>query len=311
MTGAKHRVFGTRSPTVRSRWPYAAPVPPAATDDEWVEQLPAAIAACAERWGLTAGAPLAGGLVGHVVACTTREGDAAALKLNPPSSDEFAGTPEQEAAALRAWGGRGAVELLAFAPDQRALLTRRAVPGTALPAGAEHAALTAVADVLRQLFDATIPPVAFAPLAEAVDRNLVRKLGVAGDERAPFEALIEKARASARSLATSASRELLLHGDLMDKNLLRHNDRVVAIDPMPCVGDPHADIGFWAATRIPAADLDARAADLARRLTCDAVRASRWAAVFAVGAACESWRPDTPELRAWVGSPRAADLLSG
>jgi streptomycin 6-kinase len=93
----------------------------AASDDEWVEQLPAAIAICAERWGLTLGEPLAGGLVGHVFACTTRDGDAAALKVNPPSSDEFAGAPEQEAAALRAWNGRGAVELLAFAPDQRAI----------------------------------------------------------------------------------------------------------------------------------------------------------------------------------------------
>jgi streptomycin 6-kinase len=285
-------------------------VPPA-TGREWTEQLPTAIAACAERWGLTVGEPLAGGLVGHVFACTTRDGDAAALKLTPPWSDAFAGTPEQEAAALRAWNGHGAVELLAFAPDRRALLTRRAVPGTALPPGEEHVAVTAVADVLSRLFDATIPPVVFTPLAEAVDRNLVRKLAVAGDERASLEPLIEKARASARSLAPSTSRELLLHGDLMDKNLLRHHDRVVAIDPMPCVGDPHADIGFWAAARIPAVDLDARAARLARLLTYDVDRAGRWAAVFAVGAACETWRPDTRELREWVGSPRAAGLLNG
>ena len=275
------------------------------------DQLRAAVAACAERWGLTLGEPLTGGLVGHVVACTTRDGDAAVLKLNPPSSDEFAGTPEQEAAALRAWNGRGAVELLAFAPEQRALLTRRAVPGTALPPREEHAALTAVADVLSQLFDATIPPVVFAPLAEAADRQLVRTLAVAGDGRERLEPLVDQARAAARSLATGTPRELLLHGDLMDKNLLLHHDRFVAIDPMPRVGDPHADIGFWAATRIPAAGLDARAADLARLLACDADRASRWAAVFAVGAACESWRPDTRELREWVASSRAADLLSG
>jgi streptomycin 6-kinase len=252
-----------------------------------------------------------GGLVGHVFACTTRDGDAAALKLNPPSSDGFAGTPEQEAAALRAWNGRGAVELLAFAPDQRALLTRRAVPGTPLPPGDEPAALAAVADVLAQLFDAAIPPVPFPPLAEVVDRGLVRTLAVAGEARERLEPSMERARASARALAVSAPRELLLHGDLMDKNLLRHRDRVVAIDPMPRVGDPHADIGFWAATRMPATGLDARAADLARLLACDPDRARRWAAVFAVGSACETWRPDTRELREWVASPRVVDLLSG
>jgi hypothetical protein len=30
----------------------------------------------------------------------------------------------------------------------------------------------------------------------------------------------------------------------MDKNLLRDRDLVLAIDPMPHVGDPHSDIGF-------------------------------------------------------------------
>jgi streptomycin 6-kinase len=282
-----------------------------ATDDEWIEKLPAAIAVCAGQWGLTIGEPLSGGLVGHVFACTTDDGDSAVLKLNPPSSDDFAGTPEQEAAALRAWDGHGAVELLGFAPDQRALLTRRALPGTPLPAGEERKARHTVASVLSQLFDAKIPKVGFAPLAEAVDRHLVRKLAGARDAREMLAPLIEKARTSAHSLATTASSEALLHGDVMDKNLLRDHDRVVAIDPMPHVGDQHSDIGFWAATRSPAGDLNARAADLARLVTCDPDRARRWAAVYAVGSACETWRADTRELREWVHSPRAAELLSG
>lgn len=283
----------------------------ATSDKEWVEQLPSAIAACAVRWGLTVGERLSGGLVGHVFACSTRDGDAAVLKLNPPSSDEFAATPEQEAAALDAWGGRGAVELLAYASDQRALLTRRALPGTSLVPYGEHEALTAVAGVLSQLFDATIPSVRLAPLAEAVDRHLARRLAVAGDARGMLDPLIEKARASARSLATCAAEEVLLHGDVMDKNLLQDYERVVAIDPMPHLGDPHSDIGFWAATRSPADRLDVRAAKLARLLDCDSDRALRWSAVYAVGSACETWRADTLELREWVRSARAAELLSG
>jgi streptomycin 6-kinase len=85
---------------------------------------------------------------------------------------------------------------------------------------------------------------------------------------------------------------------------------VVAIDPMPRVGDPHSDIGFWAATRSPTAGLETRASDLARLLDCDPARASRWAAIYAVGSACETWRPDTRELREWVRSARAGELLS-
>jgi streptomycin 6-kinase len=288
---------------------YPPPVP--ATDDEWIAELPSTLALCAERWGLRVAAPLPGGLVGHVYACTTSRGGAAVLKLNPPSSDGFAGTPEQEAAALRAWDGRGAVELLAFAAEQRALLTRRAIPGTALPPGAEQEALHAVADVLSRLFDATIPPLDFPQLAEAADRHLVRKLATAGDATEVLAPLIEAARAAARSLASSASSTVLLHGDVMDKNLLRDRDRVLAIDPMPRVGDAHSDLGFWAAMRTRPADLETRASGLARRLGCDPVRASRWAAIYAVGSACETWRRDTRELREWVRSPRAAELLSG
>jgi streptomycin 6-kinase len=281
------------------------------TDEEWIAQLPTTLAVCAERWGLRVAAPLQGGLVGHVYGCTTCSGDAAVLKLNPPSSDGFAGTPEQEAAALRAWGGRGAVELLAFGAEQRALLTRRALPGTALPPGEEDDALRSVADVLSRLFDATIPPLEFAPLAEAADRHLVRKLATAGDATEMLAPLIEWARASARSLAASAAGTVLLHGDVMDKNLLQDRERVVAIDPMPRVGDAHSDLGFWAAMRSPVADLEARASHLARLLDCDPARASRWAAIYAVGSACETWRPDTRELRQWVRSPRAAELLGG
>jgi len=184
-------------------------------------------------------------------------------------------------------------------------------PRHSAASGAEQEALHAVADVLSRLFDATIPPLDFPQLAEAADRHLVRKLATAGDATEVLAPLIEAARAAARSLASSASSTVLLHGDVMDKNLLRDRDRVLAIDPMPRVGDAHSDLGFWAAMRTRPADLETRASGLARRLGCDPVRASRWAAIYAVGSACETWRRDTRELREWVRSPRAAELLSG
>ena len=57
-----------------------------------------------------------------------------------------------------------------------------------------------------------------------------------------------------------ADGDTLLHGDLMAKNLLWDGSGLVAIDPMPMVGDPCSDIGFWAATTSPDA-----ARELARR----------------------------------------------
>jgi streptomycin 6-kinase len=272
-------------------------------DEEWLARLPATIAACAERWQLTLGERLSGGLVGHVFASETADGEAVVLKLNPPSANE------QEAAALCIWHGRGAIELIAFDPDLRALLTRRAIPGTPLPPGNEKQALQEVGGVLAKLFDARTPAAGFPPLADTVDRYLLEKIAGAEDAQPMLAPLIERARRSAHELATSAPREVLLHGDVMDKNLLRHRADLVAIDPDPAVGDPHADIAFWAVTRTPVAELEGRTAELARLLDCDVDRATRWAAVYAVGQACEAWRSDTNELRAWVYSPQASELL--
>jgi streptomycin 6-kinase len=128
------------------------------------------------------------------------------------------------------------------------------------------------------------------------------------DECVP-RVLIEAARSSARTLALSSDREVLLHGDLMDKNLLLDHERLVAIDPAPSVGDPHSDIGFWAATRAPVSGVEGRAVEIARRLGLDPGRALRWTAVYAVGEACETWRHDLNELRNWIESDRANDLL--
>jgi hypothetical protein len=87
----------------------------------------------------------------------------------------------------------------------------------------------------------------------------------------------------------------------MDKNLLRgRHGRVIAIDPMPSVGDPDADIGFWASARPPAGRINQRVERMSAVLGRDPNRAARWAAIWAVSAACERWREDTAELRQWA-----------
>lgn len=278
------------------------------TDERWLDQLPAALSECAERWHLVIEERLSGGLVGHVFACSTQSGEQAVLKLNPPSAAEHSGTNEQQAAALRAWAGRGAIELLDAAADLDAVLTRRAVPGTSLEGDDEEGAIRSVAEMLGCLFETPIPAVDFPPLVQVADAYLANKMAINVDSGVPAP-LIEAARASARTLALSSDSRVLLHGDFMDKNLLRDHGRLVAIDPAPCVGDPHSDIGFWAATRPPVSGLERRAVGITGRLGLDHERALRWAVVYAIGQACETWRHDLTELRNWIGSNRAKDLL--
>ena len=44
-------------------------------------------------------------------------------------------------------------------------------------------------------------------------------------------------------------------------------------------------------------------------LHCDEARAMRWAAVWAVGEACETWRSDSDELQALVASAEFQRLM--
>jgi streptomycin 6-kinase len=111
-------------------------------------------------------------------------------------------------------------------------------------------------------------------------------------------------------LCATAGRAVLLHGDFLDKNVLRSGTGHVAIDPVPGVGDPCADIGFFAACRQPASGVWERADALARRTGDDPERAVRWAAVWAVHEACETWRADSNGLQALVASERLAVLLA-
>jgi streptomycin 6-kinase len=103
---------------------------------------------------------------------------------------------------------------------------------------------------------------------------------------------------------------VLLHGDFLDKNLLLGPAGYIAIDPMPRVGDPCAEVGFFAACHPPGGHIAARAHALAGRLGLDETRSARWAAVWAVGEACETWREDSDEVMAWVRSEEAARLLT-
>lgn len=257
--------------------------------------MPEAVSACVERWGLSLDERLSGGHVGQVVACRTPSGEPAVLKLTPTSARQFT-DPADEAAALRTWDGRGAVRLLAFDDDLGALLTSRAIPGTPLGRGDDAQAVRSVAAVLAHLHAVTADRSDFRPLGEVVEAYLERKaVAVTGAATATLP--VTQAREAARDLVASTTDRALLHGDLMDKNLLLDHDCHIAIDPMPSTGDPHADIGFWAASRPPARTLLSRAGALATTLGRDPGRAQRWAAVYAVGEACEDWRPDVVDLR--------------
>jgi streptomycin 6-kinase len=255
-----------------------------------------------QEWALTDLVPLQGGLLAHVFGCRDAGGRDLVLKVIPQSAREYAVSAEVESAALTLWRGPHVPGLIVVDPDAGALLMTRVFPGIEISAKDDEEAAEMVAPVIRSLHASTVPRTnPFQSLAEALVGHLRLRRIQAGREAPEIVRLVDLAAAAARVLAEDSEEAVLLHGDLMDKNLLvGERGRVVAIDPMPRIGDPDADIGFWASARQPAEAINGRVERMATLLGRSPNRATRWAMIWAVSAACESWRADTPELRRWV-----------
>lgn len=242
----------------------------------WLDQAPDVARSWARRWNLAVGAPLEGGSV-SVVLSVEREDGPAVLKLAAPWSR----WSREEAAALRAWGGHGAIRLLAASDDARALLLERVWPGT--PATGMTAA--DLAAVLGKLSRPAVPP-DMPSLADALrlrfDRAKENRHGLLS------AAQISRARRHAVDLAgTLQGPPLMCHGDMLSKNVLVSHDRgLLAIDPNPCAGHPAYDAAQWAVTETPVADTPERTTAVAAALGLPVVDVLRWVCVLTAVEVC-------------------------
>lgn len=271
--------------------------------------------ACSDRWGLAVGDRLTGGFRSAVFECTTAEGQEAVLKLVPTAEEATL-----EARALRAWGGTGvAVPLLDADENGAALLLERLRPALT-PAGEDESRLIGiVAEVMGRLH-AVGPMDGFPDLADVIphlaqhsvdDNNYERTQRGELSRAAPAMELMGPAQRVATEMCGTANHRVLLHGDLLDKNLLSQGHRYLAVDPIPRNGEPESEIGFYAADHPPVAGVLERAVVLAERLRADCGRAARWAAVWTVMQAASAWRDDQEELDALTSSPSFLSVLEG
>ncbi|MFC4108525.1 aminoglycoside phosphotransferase family protein [Micromonospora zhanjiangensis] len=218
---------------VRANW--------GADGDRWLARLPTILRDLARDWDLTVGPPYE--LSYHYVAAVTRgDGSPAVLKLGVPTGPSLA----EEAPALAAFDGRGAVRLLRADLGRGALLLERVTPGWRardLVPRRDADATSAAVGVLRRLHR-TPPP--GCPLPDAADQvrafdAYAARYGDAGP--LPLD-LVVRAGGLMRELRASADRRVLLHGDLHHDNILRATrEPWLAIDPHGLVGDPGYDTG--------------------------------------------------------------------
>lgn len=258
----------------------------------WLAGLPGLAADLLDRWGLRLDGPAAHGMASLVLPVRRADGSPAVLKLQQ-IREETAGA----AAGLRAWGGHGAVRLLADDGPSGAQLLERLDAGRTLsalvPAGsAGPAAVVAGDDEAMGVLAGLAARLSAVPAPAGVRR--LGHIAAAMVDAAPRAGAALRDPAERRLVATCAAAvadlldepgDRLLHWDLHYDNVLAgRREPWLAIDPEPLAGDPGFELlpaldSRWDAVT---ATGDARGAVLRRfdllteALGLDRARATGW-----------------------------------
>ena len=200
--------------------------------DAWRERLPQIVDECVEQWSLALGDPYVQGAGGFTAPAELADGTHAVLKVVFPHRES-----EHEADALAAWGGAGAVELLARDDRRFAMLIERCDPGTPLALVGADSALDVFVALLPRLwvqggdsFHTVASEAAWwaSYLPEKWERAA-----------SPFDrALLDVAMHALGSLPGTQGELVLLHQDLHAENVLAaQREPWLAIDPKPLLGE--------------------------------------------------------------------------
>lgn len=204
---------------------------------QWVGSLPALVERLAGRWGLAVddAEPLHGGE--SLVVLVHRGEQPLALRLGWPAEDTAGGA----ALALRAWHGRGVVELVDHEPGTGALLLERVDHTRSLHALPLREAARVAGSLIRTL--AVPAPDGLHTLREVaagIVDGLPRRQRALGD---PVPARwVRVACGHARELGPAGER-VLIHADLHYGNVLAAMRQPwLAIDVRPLLGAPEYSV---------------------------------------------------------------------
>ena len=214
----------------------------------WLDSLPGLVTAALDRWELTFERVFEpAGRLSLIVYARQADGTPVVLKLGLPAPESA-----QEHAALAHWDGRGAVRLLAAAPEDGALLLERLHGDVPLRSLAESKAMLEASGTLQRLWVAPPEDHPFTVLSDHVsglraEIEANRTLPAAAE----VQPLIDEALELSAGLLGSQPEQLLLHGDFHHGNVLSADRSPwLAIDPKPLVGERAYDLAWLAQDRL-------------------------------------------------------------
>ncbi|HEV7504053.1 MAG TPA: aminoglycoside phosphotransferase family protein [Thermoanaerobaculia bacterium] len=218
-----------------------------------------------------------------LIAYGRRDDDPVVLKLVKVRGDEW-----RSGEVLNAFGGRGMVRVLDFAPG--AMLLERLLPGCCLVDLSVNDRDDEATTVLAEVIGAMSPDAAMSAFPTVRDWGLGFERYAASGQRLLPPEIVSHAEQVYGRLQDTQTRPRLLHGDLQHSNVLFDGERGwVAIDPKGVVGELEFEIGAALRNPIERPDLFAAPAIIERRLSrfairlgLDADRALSWAFAQAV-----------------------------
>lgn len=192
---------------------------------DWLRRLPTLVDECLRRWELEVDGPSMHGFTSLVLPVRRDEGPAV-LKLTWPHPEA-----EHEHLTLRAWGGDGAVKLLAADPANWAMLLERLEPARDLTREPIDDACATIGELLKRLDRPALPQ--------------LERLSESAAELVPHDAeqlprrFVDHAGGLVRELTQSDVDSRTVHTDLHYENVLRgRGGEWLAIDPKPLAAEP-------------------------------------------------------------------------
>lgn len=209
------------------------------TGQQWLDDLPKLITQVEATYGLSNLKPV-DNLSYNYVLTGFQDSKAIILKLGL-DVDGF----KREAAALMAFAGFGAVEVLI--ENNGLLLLECAVPGVSLKSyfpENDDEAINITTNVIKRLHQVPIPSP--HPFPHVKDWLAV----LDSDLKIPAQTL-QKARELRDQLLKTAASDVLLHGDLHHDNILQNGNDWVVIDPKGVIGESAYEVAAFIRNPMP------------------------------------------------------------